>query len=226
MALSFIDTKNGETEGNSPRTVSTSAGINVSVGNLIVVTVALSGASAATFGDVTDTAGNTFTKLAQIGSSMRHYYCIATAANAADVFSCTITYSSYGYLRIIASVYGTSGYTVTYNDSKNSTGYGTALDTPDVSSTTDNSIWVCGASASGPRTHSNQTIAGAAATVNAGTDGRINQFYRILTSATTDDAQDTTGSDTSWALELLAFNATPAAGGLSIPVAMYHYKEH
>lgn len=220
--LAYSTSGTATAEGNLPRTL-TSGNVAVAVGDLIVA-FAADGAGIADCGDISDSAGNTFTHVAQDGD-IRLYYCLAaTSASATDVFTVVCTGTGYSFPRLIVLVFTVSGYTMSLTGSSYNTDYGTAIDVADIVSDQDNSVWVFGVQTSGPRTHSDQTIAGAAATVVAGFDGRLDSCYKILSSATTDDAQDTINSASTWNAKLAAFDATPAAGGAANYVpAIHHY---
>jgi len=194
----------------------------VAAGDLIVA-FAADGAGVADCGDISDSAGNTFTSVTQDGD-IRLYYCLAAAnASATDVFTVVCTGTGYSFPRLIVLVFTVDGYTMSLTGSSYNADYGTAVDVADITSDQDKSIWALGVQASGPRTHSSQTIAGSAATVVNGDDGRINSCYLILSSATTDDAQDTLESASTWNAKLAAFDATPSSGGAAnyIPAIMH-----
>lgn len=209
--LAYSTYGSADAEGNLPKTLTT-GNVAVAAGDLIVA-YAVDGAGNAIFGDISDSAGNTFVQLAQGGGAqVRGYYCLAAAnASATDVFTVSCTGTGYSFLRLLVSVYTVDGYTLSYVGTSYVANYSTAIDTGDLSSTKDNSVWVAGVKTTGPRTHSNQTIAGSAATVISGFDGRINMFYRILSSTATDDAQDTLDSASSWEVNLYVFDAEPKA---------------
>jgi hypothetical protein len=219
--LAFSTSGTATAEGNLPRTL-TSGNVAVAAGDFIVA-FAADGAGVADCGEISDTAGNTFTSVTQDGD-IRLYYCLAAAnASATDVFSVVCTGTGYSFPRLIVLVFTVSGYTMSITGSSYATDYGTAVDVADITSDQTDSLWVFGVQTSGPRTHSSQTIAGTAATVVAGFDGRLNSCYKILTSATTDDAQDTIDSASTWNAKLAAFDATPDAGGATnyIPAIMH-----
>lgn len=211
--LSYSTYGTDDTEGNLPLTLTT-GNVVVASGDLIVA-YAVDGTGNAVLGTISDSAGNTFISLNQeAGTYSRAYYCLSAGnASATDVFTVVCSGTGYSYPRLLVLVYTVSGYTMGYAGTVFAMAYGTAIDTGDIASTKDNSVWVCGVKTTGPRTHSDQTIAGNAATVVNGFDGRINMFYRILTSIATDDAQDTIDSESSWEINLLVFDATVAAGG-------------
>jgi len=166
--------------------------------------------------ECSDTAGNSFTSrdVVNYSSAVRHYWCVATSADATDVVTCTFTGTGYTYVQIVVSVYTVdAGDTVSVEGSVTTTIESTnSFDTGDATSTESDTLWICGVSCSGPRAISNQDIGGAATLVESPDSGRGHQFYVLPGSSQTADATGDLADSTSGGVELIVFKSvsTPA----------------
>lgn len=196
-------------------------------GNLIVVIGTCRGGDGTDITSITDTAGNTYTRITgtynSFAGGIEIWYAKNITGNASNVV--TINFNgSYSYRGIRVHQYSGCDTTSPLDQSAVGTGTSTAPATASVTTTQANEVLVGGDGLWLSQTHTAgtgytiRTILGGAEP--SGGDGED----RVVSSIGTYTASYTLSGSTTWIIVIATFKQA-AAGGLSIPVAMHHYKQ-
>ena len=226
MAIEYV---NGVQNYNTNYATSIAApAVNHTAGNLIVV-IATSGYGDTTnITQITDTAGNTYVRITGAYDSsntnnIEIWYAKNITGNANNIV--TILYNlSRGKRSIHVLQYSGCDTTAPLDQSAVGTGpSSTTVITADITTTTADEVLVAGDVLSIPQTHT----AGAGYTIRTIYGGsepsKGDTEDKIVSSIGTYNASYSLGANAGWAIVMATFKAA-AAGGLSIPVAMNHYR--
>lgn len=226
MSLSLYDSGTGSVASS---TASVSASVDVVLGDLIVVLVAVDNSANATVDTVTDSEDNTYELCTAVtyssGTHLRHAYVLSAGSTATGVtVTASFVNSGWAQRQIMVLVFTPdSGDTVSLADSASTTGYGTSISVGTVSTTETDAVVVAGRSSTSAKAQSEEEIDGVEATVATAPNNYIGQWY-LLSSVSSANATATVATNTSWAAEVLAFESAAAGGTTAVPVFVHHYR--
>ena len=215
MAIAHVTDVTAQGDGNSA-TIALPA-INTAVGDLLIVGVKWESASNAN--SAADTAGNTYTGLAQVNNSgssgephVRIFYTFATAANASNVITVTFSSGTTPWRRAIASQFTISSGQVDGAGAGGQATSGTALATSAFSTSLANAVvWAIDGGYTG-LSFSSPLIGGVAATQTATVSDTVAHWKIFSSVQSSITANITASASDRWATSVGAFGE-PAAGG-------------
>jgi hypothetical protein len=228
MSLAYVASTTARATG-SGTTLDTASSLNVQAGDLLIGVSVFFGSSTTVGMADTDGTTNVLTMLSVYNSGNMNIclgYKLVAESDAAAIFRMTLG-ANKTYRDIwIYQFRPDSGDTLSLDtEGYSATGTGTAVQSGDFNTSGTDEIVIAGTYLNGGKSFSNQIIADAAADGNliGSTDG--DTWYKLFTSGQTGiHAQETLSGSDSWIVAIAAFKSTAAAGGLSIPVAMHHYR--